>query len=235
MKQGVVHSIGIAIMKISKIILHTALLPELKSFYGNTLSLPISEEDEKNCIIHTRDTKLEFKHAAAGTSPVYHFAFNIPSNKIKEAQSWLQERVALLWLEEYNSYIADFSSWNAHSVYFKDPAGNIVEFIARHNINDEVREDFNQLMVRNISEIGLVFSIDYFDEQVKEFVKNHSLEYFDKQPPLPQFRAIGDDMGLFIAVPENRPWFPTNDAISAINPMEINFEVGGISQVATYE
>ena len=60
--------------------------------------------------------------------PFYHYAINIPANKIEEAKDWLSNRVRLLWMEDYKDDIADFVNWHAKSIYFYDPAGNIVVF-----------------------------------------------------------------------------------------------------------
>ena len=35
-------------------------------------------------------------------------------------------KVPLIWINDYNSEIADFVNWHAKSIYFFDPAGNIV-------------------------------------------------------------------------------------------------------------
>jgi hypothetical protein len=86
-----------------------------------------------------------------------------------------------------------------------------------------VDEPFSAAHIRNVSEIGLVFPADSFDDDVKGLMKQYSLSYFGKQPPLPQFRAIGDDEGLFVIVPENRVWFSTKDTIAQIFPMYISF------------
>jgi catechol-2,3-dioxygenase len=127
-----------------------------------------------------------------------------------------------LWLDDYKSYVADFVNWHARSVYFSDPAGNILELIARFDLRDEADEIFSSMQFRNISEIGLVFSDEVFDKNVHELLKNYKLQYFSKQPPLAHFRAIGDDEGLFIVVPENRNWFSTRMA-SGIFPIEVSF------------
>ena len=44
----------------------------------------------------------------------------------------------------------------------------------------------------------------------KKMIVQYGLEYFYRQPPLEDFAAVGDDNGLFIVVPENRNWYPTN-------------------------
>ena len=46
-------------------------------------------------------------------------------------------------------------SWNSDSVYFKDAAGNVLEFIARHNLKNAVEEEFDSSQILNVSEIGL--------------------------------------------------------------------------------
>ena len=32
--------------------------------------------------------------------------------------------------------IVDYSHWNAHSIFFLDPGGNVVEYIARHDLKN---------------------------------------------------------------------------------------------------
>ncbi len=51
---------------------------------------------------------------------------------------------------------ADFSFWPAHACYFEDPAGNIVELIARYNENPKSESPFSVNSIINISEIGLI-------------------------------------------------------------------------------
>jgi hypothetical protein len=72
----------------------------------------------------------------------YHFAFNIPENQIRSAKEWLMPRTVLLKDEQGNDYF-QHSGWNSEAVYFKDPAGNILEFIARHDLSNAVDGDFD--------------------------------------------------------------------------------------------
>ena len=129
-----------------------------------------------------------------------------------------------MWLHDYKSYIADFINWHAKSFYFLDPAGNILEFITRFDLKDNADEPFTSKHIRNVSEIGLVLPVENFDGDVNKLFSQYPLSYFDKQPPLPHFRAVGNDEGLFIIVPENRVWFSTKDTTSQIFPMEILFK-----------
>ncbi|HYJ37829.1 MAG TPA: hypothetical protein VEV87_04400 [Chitinophagaceae bacterium] len=156
-------------------------------------------------------------------NPFYHFAINIPANKIEEARSWLLNKVELLWMEDYKSEIADFRNWHAKSIYFLDPVGNIVELIARFDLANASEERFSSQQFLCISEIGLVFPENEIEEQVKKIIEESQLTYFMKQPPMQHFKVLGDDEGLFIIVPENRNWYPTTK-ISRIYPLEITFE-----------
>src|ERR1044071_4416763 len=117
-------------MQIKQLKLKTSIPEDLAFFYSETLGLNVIPLDEA-IEINTQFSKLIFEKANPDSEPNYHFAFNIPSNKIMEAFEWINKKVTVLWTTEYNDYIADFSSWNAKSIYFLDPAGNIVEFISR--------------------------------------------------------------------------------------------------------
>ena len=146
--------------------------------------------------------------------------------KLTEAKAWLSGRTELIWMEDYKSDIADFVNWHAKSVYFFDPAGNIVELIARFDLDNKTDDPFSSAQFLSVSEVGLVIKGDEFDKTIAGLLQQYQLSYFDKQPPLPQFRAIGDDEGLFIVVPEKRNWYPTTKA-SGIFPMEVMFENEG--------
>jgi hypothetical protein len=198
----------------------------LRNFYEEILELP-TEYYGGNITVTAGRSTLIFEEADIGVNPYYHFAFNIPSNKFEEAFECIEKKVKLLWLDDYNGYIADFVNWNAKSFYFLDPAGNILELISRFGLNDIASEKFSSKLIRNISEIGLVLPADSFQSEVDKLLQTYPLPYFDKQPPLAQFKAVGDDEGLFIIAPENRVWFSTNNTTSKLFPMEICFIQNG--------
>ncbi|MBL7742088.1 MAG: hypothetical protein JNN00_01315 [Chitinophagaceae bacterium] len=209
-------------MKISKAILQTSNPDELTGFYSQVLQLKTDNSNDDTTIT-IGSTELVFEQAGAA-DPFYHFAINIPCNKIDEAGAWLTERVPLLFINDYQSEIADFASWHARSAYFFDPAGNIVELIARFDLKNVTDEPFSSSQFLSINEIGIV--TDTLEETTQQLLEQYQLSYFDKQAPLPQFKAIGDDEGLFIVVPGNRNWYPTNKP-SGDFPMEINFTSNG--------
>ena len=211
-------------MHVKKVLLHTAFLETIKEFYSLVLQLQVQSIDDRQIKVNIGDSDLVFIKADHG-EPFYHFAINIPANKIEQAKAWLTGKVELLWMDDYNSDIADFRNWHAKSVYFYDPAGNIVELITRFDLRNESTDNFSSKQFISISEVGLVFKAHEFEQKNLELLKSYCLSYFSKQPPLPQFRAIGDDEGLFVVVPEKRNWYPTSKP-AGIFPMSVEFETG---------
>jgi catechol-2,3-dioxygenase len=211
-------------MRIREVILQTSKLQELVSFYSETLELPVFTNNSE-ITIQIGSTKLVFQQAGTA-DPFYHFAINVPANKIEEAREWVNKRIELIWIDQYQSDIANFVNWNAKSVYFFDPAGNILELIARFDLDNKTGEAFSSVHFISISEIALVVKEDKLAKKVNDLLQDYRLSYFAKQPPTPHFVALGDDDGLFIIVQEKRNWFPTNIP-SGIYPIKIVFENNG--------
>lgn len=208
-------------MKIKSLVLETNDRKGLAAFYEKVLELPVAKTATE-LLITMGSTTIHFTQSIK-QDPFYHFAITIPANKIEDAKEWLSKRVELLWIEEYKSVVADFINWNAKSVYFLDAAGNIVELIARLDLHNETAEGFSSKQLLSVSEIGLVFPKTEIENKTLHLLQQFSLSYFDKQPPFPHFKAVGDDEGLFIVVTENRNWYPTSKP-AEIFPAAIKFE-----------
>ncbi|NNE76501.1 MAG: VOC family protein, partial [Pricia sp.] len=159
----------------------------------------------------------------------YHFAINIPANKIQEALEWTKARVAIL--KEGPEEIQDFRSWNAEAFYFYDVDKNIVELIARKNLNNASNEKFGPDQFLELSEIGLPTT-----DIEKEFDILHRLtgiKVYDGT--FDRFCAIGDENGLFICIDKDKKdWFPTNDKAFA-SAFEIRFSVKKATYRFVYE
>jgi hypothetical protein len=210
-------------MLLKEVLLQTKHLSALYNFYKDVLELDTFYTSKKSIAISAGKSKLIFEETDADANPFYHFAFNIPSNKFEEAFEWMKQKVELLWLDDYKGYIADFVNWHSKSFYFPDPAGNILELIARFDLNDIEETAFSSAHIRNVSEIGLVFPVKSFDSDVNKLLENYPISYFAKQPPMPHFRAVGGDEALFVIVPENRIWFSTKTTTAQIFPIGVSF------------
>lgn len=181
-------------------------LEATSAFYHGALGLPVLHQSADELSVAAGETVLSF-HRSHAQKPQYHFAFNIPCNKVDEAAAWMKGKAALLDVEP-GEPVADFSNWNARAFYFLDNNENILEFIARNDLQNTSGEPFNSSSILSVSEIGIVS--DDVTRQCQELIESYGVSYFAKQPPLPRFAALGDDNGLFIVVPHDREWYPTN-------------------------
>ncbi|MBX7044640.1 MAG: glyoxalase [Ignavibacteria bacterium] len=206
-------------MQITELTLFTDNISETKNFYGNILSLKIISQSDNQVGFQAGSTKLIFKECKNTQKPFYHFAFNIPSNKLTEAIGWMAEKVNLLPTDE-NSFIANFKNWNAKSIYFFDAAGNIAELISRFDLKNETGEKFNSSQILCVSEIGIVSNDLHSIKQ--KLINDYKVSDFVKSVNSDTFSAMGDDNGLLILAVENRNWYPTTMP-SQKSPFQIKF------------
>lgn len=192
-------------MEIKEIVIQTDDLKGTENFYANVLGFELIKKEQNTIAFLAGNSILSFIKST-NLNPNYHFAFNIPKNKLNEATIWLNSKVNLL-LNDENEIITDFGDWNAKAIYFYDNNNNIVEFITRFDLTNETEKKFDASSVLSISEIGIVAN-DPMKLASQIMDKNH-LNYFEKGKQSENFISIGDDNGLFIIVKNDRKWYPT--------------------------
>ncbi len=186
-------------------------LDDMRMFYKSVLSLPLVGEDDASLTFQAGRTKMTFRSDPTGGSPFYHFAFNIPENKLERAMEWLTGRAELLRGRRGNT-IVHFTWLDAHSVFFYDPAGNLLEFIAHHPLKNGRPGKFDVEDILYTSEIGLVTN-DVLSLSAEldtrlgltNYAALHGLSVSDV------FQPIGDPYGFFIVVKNRRIWLMTDD------------------------
>jgi catechol-2,3-dioxygenase len=188
-------------MNITELRLKTADLSGQRAFYADTLHLPLVEESADTLTIGVGHTRLIFERSEAASR--YHLAFNIPENQLEAARLWLKERVSLISLNGKDVF--DFASWQAHSAYFYDAAGNVLECIARHRLPNASDRPFDAANLLNISEIGIATAD--VRATAGKLTGDLGLPVFDGAGS-DSFTALGDDNGLFIVVKRGRVWYP---------------------------
>lgn len=196
-------------------------LRKTQAFYGDRFGFELAEQEEDSFTIRAGATLLTFKAAVAGEQPFYHFAMNVPENKFTEVKSWAASKVALI--EEEGDNEVFFTSWNAHSVYFEDPAGNIVEFIARHNLASAIDHAFTARDVMSVSEIGIVA-----EETLSLVSKLNAAGLPNWREASEEFTPAGDEQGLLIVVRNEREWFFSNRTQARYYPVEVT--VAGVGR-----
>jgi len=201
-------------MRIFELRLATNCLPNIRDFYVNLLEFPMSDETPDSLTLNAGQSRLVFEK---GDSAQYHIAFNIPENQFAEAKRWTGQRVPLMKLPDGFDEI-HWKAWKAHALYFFDPAGNIMEFIARHNLPNATNEPFSAKSICQVSEIGL--PVASVRETVNTLQTELGIGVFDAGDG-EHFTALGDDNGLLIVVKQGRAWFPTSDMPADFYPLAL--------------
>jgi len=202
--------------RIRRIGLRTATdLDVMAAYYADTLGLPVERPSGQALVIRAGATEITFIPAAAGDgAPWCHFAFNIPENKITLAHDWQRERGELIptpphMLDpDYPEGVRHFRNWNAHSVFFFDPAGNVLEYIARHTLATARPGPFTPRDILYASEIA--FTSDDVPGAERTMRDHLDIDRYKSAPP--GFRAMGDERGLLLIFQTGRPLAPGADA-----------------------
>lgn len=209
-------------MKITRLELLSSDLRAQRDFFADVLELPVNLTSSA-LEVKAGETDLVFKQAWSDFEGAYHFAFNIPENQYEAAKKWITSRIPVL--RDKNGQ-EDFESktWESISLYFLDAAGNVLEFIARHNLRNAVNEEFGSGQILNISEIGLpsgdVISL------ANELCKRLGLSVF-KQEPNESFTPVGDDDGLLILPIQERIWMPDSGVPAKMLPVIVQGVTNG--------
>jgi hypothetical protein len=209
-------------MNITYLELPTKNLHAQWEYYSSVLELPVRMSDT-NLEIKAGDTELLFTQAETNFDGAYHFAFNIPENQFHAAKKWISSRTSLLQDETGRDEFAS-NNWNSHSVYFKDAAGNVLEFIARHNLKNDVDEDFDSNQILNISEIGL--PSENVVGWANELCTRLGLSVF-RQEPNANFTPVGDNDGLLILPAIDRIWYPNTGVPAKLLPVSVRGHANG--------
>lgn len=210
-------------MKILDLQLDTRKLDELTHFYGDVLGFTVRISTDQRMSIQVGTTSLSFNSASTASASTYHFAFDVPEDQLDDAKAWLEPKVEPINDESGNDTF-HFEDWDAHSLYFYDPGGNIVELIARHALPNASGVPFSAASIVNVSEIGVV--VDDVESQVVELQKATGVIPY-RQAVHPEFTPLGDEAGLLIMVKRNRGWFPVKSMLAQPSPVTAVVEING--------
>lgn len=200
--------------------LYTDKLKAMKRFYGNLLELDMIESTDEHFTVRIGESQLTFKHTEQPA--YYHYAINIPGNQFSMMKYWVQDRVTFNREEGRDEVY--FPSFDADSMYFEDPAGNIVELIGRRKrdlFGDLTKESF-----LNISEIGVVTP---YVAEVGDYLQDMGLPLrsgTDVNPEDLNFLGRGDT--YIVLVPPGRRWY-FSKKVSETYPLELTWKDAKIS------
>lgn len=201
-------------MRITELTLSCHRLNDQLAFYRDTLGLSILEEHPEQFVTQVGWTKLRFRQSQE--VHYYHYCFLWPANQLEAGIVWLQERLKLVPIGE-NEYIQHFESWNAHSVYFWDGAGNLAECIVRYDLENRIETPFDTTHFLCVNEIGLpTKNVAGMNQQLSDTLGTKFWK-----GDLDRFGTHGDQEALFLLphYEKKTTWFPTELALHPV-PVE---------------
>src|SRR5690625_3010423 len=192
--------------------LYTNQLKTLQRFYMNIMELPLSERSEESFTVRVGESLLTFHQTDVPS--FYHFAFNIPGNQFSLIKSWMKNKLTLN--RESGRDEVYFPSFDADSMYFEDPAGNIVELIGRRR--RDLFGNPSPASFLNISEVSITtYAMTEVGDRIQDIgiplrqgaeIDPHSLNF------------LGRDDTFIVLVPPGRRWYFSNKK-SEIHPLEM--------------
>lgn len=181
---------------------------EIKKFWISQMGCVPTNIDSSSFKIG--ETTVTFKKSSGA---FYHYAINIPENQIENAYKWLIENTDLKIISsaETSADIIHKPKFNAHSVYFIDPMGNLVELIARHDLKNSAEGDFNpKNMLLKISDVTIITrSLKSSTELLRS-----SLALTELPGTTNALKPIGGKNGIITLMVPYKPYPPTDDIIA---------------------
>lgn len=200
-----------------KVTLYTNQLEDMKGFYEYQLGFRIVEEDEISFTLSIGESQLVFRESERAA--VYHFALNIPGNQFTLAKWWAGERVTLNRQEGMDEVF--YANFDADAFYFQDPAGNVVEFIARRSVDRMGNFTVDSLL--DISEVSIT-TPDV--EEVGEAIESMDIPVRGNKGIDPKsLNFLGSGHTYIILVAPKRTWYFSKQK-SETHPLSIELSDG---------
>lgn len=199
-----------------------------KQFYETTLHFPINSEEHNRFTIKVGTSMITFVKAPFEESPFYHFAFDVPSNQFEEAKAWIKEKIELS--QEQGEDEVYFPFIDAKSIYFEDPAGNIVELICRFSDAKPSEEPFTTASLQKVSEMSIVVTDKLNALSALQKVSIFERDREEISADGLSFMGEREDATYLLFVNEGRTWFFSNKK-SAAYPVEIILDDGVLVKI----
>ncbi|GAB4032012.1 VOC family protein [Spirosoma jeollabukense] len=219
-------------MKILDLELYCTNLETTHFFYVRRLGLPLLTLSATQLTVLVGYTRLTFRKIEEPVAP-YHLAINVPRGSLDVLMYYYD--LDYLSTQASGQTIAYFPNWRAKACYFYDPAGNLLEFIARTDLNLDNPNLTLGDMFQGISEVGL--ATEDVPCTAEQLHRRFNVAQFGRTIPQPDFNALGDDNGLFILAKVGRPWLFT-DTPAGLNYFRIQFMNGideAVQELYSYE
>jgi len=178
---------------------------------------------------------------SASNNPQYQFTISIPSNQIENCYAWLIDADSLnpskvgepakFWIDaETGAVIYRRNQYNSQSIYIKDAGNNIVEILARHDLNNTAEGEFNRGMFLGITEVGVV------SRDLRKSAEDLKAAYGVEEVvgSSNSYKPLGGPTGLLKLNIEGKIWTPTENEIAVAREMTIRVRGNSNIQPITF-
>ena len=215
-------------MNIEHVTMYASNFETTKRFYETTLKFPFISITHDRFTFKAGQTTVTFVKAPFAVQPFYHFAFDIPANQFEEAKAWTKEKITLS--QEQADDEVYFSGIDAKSIYFEDPAGNIVEFICRFTDAKRSNQRFTVASLQKMSEMSIVVPNKL--DAIRSLKTISVFERDNEEISTDGLSFMGDrkDATYLLLVNEGRTWFFSNKKSTSF-PVDISLNNGRIVKI----
>jgi catechol-2,3-dioxygenase len=204
------------VMQIDEVVLDTADPAAMQAFYMRVLQRS-SDSGAERAMVCAGRTRLIFQGAHPEERPHYHIAFAVPLERFDIARQQVATHTSLIAVD--GSEIIVHRGWDAVACYFRDPAGNILECIARRSEQTDSAEAVNTpVFIQSVCEVGLVVDDVRATTQLLRDALGIAL-FHGSEGEL--FTALGTETGLLIVVSRGREWYPSTGVATEPAPLQL--------------
>jgi catechol 2,3-dioxygenase-like lactoylglutathione lyase family enzyme len=195
-------------------------LEAARAFYAGVLQLA-ELPAEGGLALAAGRTRLALRKAPPGERQHYHIAFSVPLARFDAARRLVAAHTPLIAAD--GDEVIVHASWDAVAFYFRDPAGSILECIARRGepANDPSAPEAPG--IGSVCEVGVV--VDDVSAMAVTLRVTLGLASF-RGSEGDTFTALGDEEGLLIVVQRGREWYPSTGLAAAPAPLQLALTLG---------
>lgn len=206
-----------AAVDIRELVLECKDLALVKDFWVNRMGMELLAQNATSFSVRIGTSKLKFVRHPGNASPFYHFAVNIPENQIEQAFEWIRERAQVIRQDGTGAEIIHKPLFNAHSLFFHDPAGNVVELTARHVLTNTLEGTFTKNMLLKISEVSIITKNTR--ECAELMTAQLGVREFERSTT--GYKPIGGAEGILAFVVTGKTFLPSENLVSFAHKMEV--------------
>jgi len=187
---------------------------QIRNFWENTIGCEVVKQTISTFTIKIGSSLLTFKpNVTSLARPQYHFSILIPSNQIENCLAWLKNggkkndgnEIELWRGGETNAEVIQSPLYNSSSIYFADYGGNIIEFVARRNLDNAEEGEFSSDMFKEINSVSMITK----EVKLAQELITENLGYKPVDRTTSGYKVMGNANGLINLVVQNRILPPT--------------------------